>query len=89
MLARVGPVTLPSRAYGPEPLTWAERSRPSVWAWVQWPDRPAERVEASALGWNDRCVVVEFHGAHGTVQTTVWRQAVTVRTERADAVPRP
>lgn len=71
-------VTLPTPAYGPQPIKWADRP-PAVWAWIQWDDRPAERVRAVATGWNDRIVVVEWFGAHGHLNTVVWRNAVTRR----------
>lgn len=77
------PTTLPAPAYGPEPIMWAvlERAdKPAVWAWISWRDRPAERVAAHAIGWNDRVVCVEWDAQPGgTRQTMVWRNAVTVR----------
>ena len=72
------PVTLPAQAYGREPIEWA-RERPPVWVWVQWDRGPATRIAAWARGWNDRVVVVEWTGEHGTRDTVVWRQAVSRR----------
>lgn len=76
--APLPPCTLPQQAYGGEPLVWAQQRAP-VWAWVSWPDRAAERVAAFARGWNDRVVVVEWFSDRGTVDTVVWRNAVTHR----------
>lgn len=75
------PTTLPQQAYGPRPLEWVRRGedKPAVWAWVSWPDRPAERIEAYAAGWNDRVVIVEWYGPGGIMDTVVWRNAVTRR----------
>ena len=74
------PCTLPSPAYGAQPLEWAEvGERPAVWAWISWRHRPAERLPAVAQGWNDRVVVVHFDGPTGTVSTVVWRNAVSRR----------
>lgn len=72
------PCTLPQQAFGPDPVRWT-REQPPVWAWVSWPDRPAERIAAHATGWNDRVVCVEWIGDRGTVNTMVWRSAVTRR----------
>lgn len=74
------PATLPVQAYGPNPIEWPER-RPTVWAWVQWAERPAERVAAVAKGWNDRVVIVEWYGPTGARETVVWRNAVTRRSD--------
>ena len=41
--------------------------------------RMAERIAAHATGWNDRVVCVEWIGDRGTVNTMVWRSAVTRR----------
>lgn len=71
------PCTLPQQAYGPNPIEWAGKSRPPVWAWISWPDRPAERIPAHACGWNDRVVIVEWGTDRGTRNTVVWRNAVT------------
>ncbi|MBW9093089.1 hypothetical protein JNB62_05290 [Microbacterium jejuense] len=75
------PTTLPQQAFGPNPIHWVPRSesKPAVWAWVSWPDRPAERIAAFARGWNDRVVNVEWNGPRGTTETMVWRNAVTRR----------
>lgn len=73
------PCTLPQQAYGPNPIEWAGRQRPSVWAWISWPDRPAERTPAVATGWNDRVVIVEWMTDRGTRNVVVWRNAVTRR----------
>ena len=73
------PVTLPQQAYGPEEITWVKGERPPVWAWVNWPDRPAERIAAFATGWNDRIVVVNWYTSHGAVSAVVWRNAVRRR----------
>lgn len=77
--AAVAPVTLPAAAYGPQPITWATGSRPSVWVWLSWPDRPAERIAAFAKGWNERVVIVGWDGQGGERDTVVWRNAVTRR----------
>jgi hypothetical protein len=79
------PCTLPQQAYGPEPLEWARSSKPPVWAWLTWPDRPASRVEAFAVGWNDRVVIVEWDGEGGMRRTVVWRNAVTRRSATTPA----
>ncbi|SDQ87478.1 hypothetical protein [Microbacterium sp. cf332] len=47
-IMRIPPCTIPMQAYGPQPLTWAEQ-RPTVWAWVSWPHKPAERIAAVAV----------------------------------------
>lgn len=79
--ADVPPRTLPASAYGPYPIRWVRGGgRPPVWAWMVWPDRPATKIAAFATGWNDRVVIVEWDGAHGTCNTVVWRNAVTHRT---------
>lgn len=71
------PVTLPSQAFGPQPLEWpAPADRPIVRVWVQWDRGPATRVEAVAYGWNDRVVVVQWDTSFGPMRTTVWRTAV-------------
>lgn len=81
--ASSAPCTLPTPAYGPEPLEWAKTGeRPSVWAWITWPGRPATREQAVAHGWNDRVVVVHFDGPTGTLNTVVWRSAVRRRDGR-------
>lgn len=79
--ARPRPTTLPAQAYGPGRIDWvpANQSRPAVWAWVSWPDRPAERIAAFASGWNDRVVIVTWDGPGGAIDTVVWRNAVTRR----------
>lgn len=78
------PVTLPSQAFGPQPIEWpAPADRPSVRAWVQWDHGPATRIVATAHGWNDRVVVVRWDTDFGPLQTTVWRGAVTRRLETA------
>jgi hypothetical protein len=74
------PVTLPVAAYGPQPIEWAAQGeRVAVWAWVQWKDRPAERIPAVATGWNDRVVIVQWYSEGGVRDTVVWRNAVTRR----------
>lgn len=79
--ARPRPTTLPTAAYGPHKIEWVPRGQPvpPVWAWITWPDRPAERIAAFAKGWNDRVVVVQWSGPTGTLDTVVWRNAVTRR----------
>jgi hypothetical protein len=77
VLASVRPVTLPMQAYGPQPVEWFDPKLP-VWAWVQWPDRAAERVEAWACGANNLVVVLEVPCDGGHWQPVVWRNAVTV-----------
>lgn len=73
--------TLPQQAYGLQPIAWvpAHEPRPEVWAWITWPDRPAERLPAVATGWNDRVVIVEWMTVHGVRNVVVWRNAVTRR----------
>lgn len=78
MLASPRAITLPVQAYGPQPIEWAETPA-SVWAWISWADRPAERVVAVATGWNDRVVVIEWDGPGGSRSVVVWRNAVTRR----------
>lgn len=73
----VAPVTLPMQAYGPREVEWFP-PRP-VWAWVQWPNRPATRVPCVAVGANDRVVILEVPCDGGHWQPVVWRNAVTVR----------
>lgn len=73
------PCTLPQQAYGPQRIEWVKGSNPPVWAWVSWPDRAAERIAASARGWNDRVVVVTWYGPRGQLDCVVWRNAVTHR----------
>lgn len=79
------PCTLPQQAYGPQHLVWA-KSRLPVWAWISWPDRPAERIAAFARGWNDRVVNVSWYGPRGEVDCVVWRNAVTHRSATQTAV---
>lgn len=82
MLDSVAPVTLPPPpAYGPEPITWIEHDRPQVWAWIQWPDRVAERVPATVQGHNDRVVMISFYGDRGERYAIVWRNAVRLRND--------
>lgn len=57
-----------------------------VWAWISWPDRPAERIAAFARGWNDRVVNVSWYGPRGEVDCVVWRNAVTHRSAAQAAV---
>lgn len=78
-LASVPPATLPAQAFGPAPVEWFDQRR-AVWAWVQYPNRAAERVAAWAVGANDRVVVVDVPCDGGHWQPVVWRNAVTVRT---------
>ena len=77
-LSAIAPCTLPRAAYGPQPIEW-HHDPVSVCAWISWPHRAAERVEAVARGWNDRVVVVEWYAERGTLSTVVWRNAVTRR----------
>ncbi|MER7798254.1 hypothetical protein [Microbacterium sp. NPDC096154] len=76
MLGGIAPCTLPPDAWGPQPIEWQQK-HPSVRAWISWPHRVAERVEAFAAGWNDRVVVVRWHTERGMRETVVWRNAVT------------
>lgn len=90
---RIPPCTLPHHAFGREDIHWAGAAqKQSVWAWISWPHKPAERLAARAIGWNDRVVIVEWDDRTGTRNTVVWRNAVTLRTPTptpdADA-PRP
>lgn len=73
------PTTLPLQAYGPEPIVWARRPQPEVWAWISWRDAPASKVPAVAAGWNDRVVIVEWEAPGGRRSVVVWRNAVTRR----------
>jgi hypothetical protein len=76
------PLHAPSSRVRPRTYQWVPlgRSKPPVWAWVQWPQRPAERIAAFASGWNDRVVIVEWSGPGGTRNAVVWRHAVRRRT---------
>lgn len=78
VLSSIGPCTLPTAAYGPEPIEW-HPDPPPVYAWITWPHRAAERVEAVARGWNSRVVVVEWTAERGSLSTVVWRSAVSRR----------
>lgn len=82
----VPPCTLPLQAYGPESIEWCKPPRPAVWAWVQWPQKPAERIAATAVGWNDRVVIIVWNGDRGELNTVVWRNAVTRRSEGSTGV---
>jgi hypothetical protein len=64
-LERQSPVTLPQPAYGAQPIEWFKDRRP-VWVWVQWRDRPAQRLPGWAVGANDRVVMiaVDIGGDH-------------------------
>lgn len=76
------PGTLPMQAYGPRALHWPQRGgqRP-VWAWINWREGPATRIPATAVGWNDRVVIVEWwDDTGGQRSVAVWRTAVTHRT---------
>lgn len=86
VITSVKPITLPMQAYGPQKVEWFERKHP-VWAWVSWPDRAAERMEAWALGANDRVVILEVPCDGGHWSPVVWRNAVTVRTIQVERDP--
>ena len=73
------PCTLPTRAYGPQPIEWARGVQPPVWAWISWQEGPATRIPAVAAGWNERVVVVEWEAPGGRRSVVVWRNAVTRR----------
>lgn len=77
VVASVKPLTLPMQAYGGG-VDWFDAKRP-VWAWVHWPNRAAERIEAWAVGATDRVVVLEVPCDGGHWTPVVWRNAVTVR----------
>ncbi|TLF33211.1 hypothetical protein [Microbacterium sp. 5K110] len=77
-LARVPPVTLPTPAWGPQPIGWFTGTRP-VWVWVSWRDRPATREPGVARGANDRVVMVSIDVGGDHWEPVVWRNAVTVR----------
>lgn len=79
--APLPPCSLPRQAYGPQEIVWAREPVP-VWAWIIWPDRPAEKLPCTATGWNDRVVFVQWYSQRGQVQATVWRNAVTHRRPR-------
>ncbi len=87
VVSNIAPCTLPAAAYGPQPIEWHNDPAP-VWAWVSWPHRATERLEAFARGWNDRVVIVEWTADRGTLSTVVWRNAVTRREEDFDATER-
>lgn len=76
--AEPAPITLPVQAYGPQKIEWT-REHASVWAWISWPHKPAERIPARVLGFNDRVCVVEWDTVTGVRNTVVWRNAVTLR----------
>ena len=76
--APVSPCSLPMQAYGPQKVTWVPKPLP-VWAWIIWPDRPAEKLPCFAAGWNDRVVFVQWYSDRGQLQATVWRNSVTHR----------
>ncbi len=76
VLTRIAPCTLPPSAWGTQPVTWHKGGQ-RVHAWITWPHQTAERVNAIAVGWNDRIVVVRWQGSNGTWETVVWRSAVT------------
>ncbi|MBQ9917341.1 MAG: hypothetical protein IJO71_09095 [Microbacterium sp.] len=77
-LARESPCTLPIQAFGRQPIEWFKEARP-VWAWVQWRDRPAERIPAVARGANNLVVMLAFDVAGDHWEPVVWRNAVTIR----------
>lgn len=76
--AEPAPITLPVQAYGSQKVEWPQEHAP-VWVWISWPHKPAERVPARVLGFNDRVCVVEWDAATGVRNTVVWRNAVTLR----------
>lgn len=76
---RLTPVTLPQQAYGPQPIQWAQGTKPAVRVWMSWVEAPASRIEAVAIGWNDRVVCVEWEAVGGRRSCVVWRNAVTKR----------
>ena len=71
------PCTLPTRAYGPQPIEWARDRQHEVWVWVTWQEGPATKIPAVAAGWNDRVVIVEWEAPGGRRSNVVWRNAVT------------
>ncbi|WP_052226421.1 hypothetical protein [Microbacterium mangrovi] len=76
---RPQPINLPEAAFGPHPLEFGRRAQ--VWAWVPFTDGRQWRLPGEAAAWNDRVVQFEWWSLKGggTRSTTVWRQAVTVR----------
>ena len=74
------PCTLPSQAYGPQPIVWERTKRTPVWAWISWRDGPATRIPCYVAGHNDRVVIVEWEAKGGQRSVVVWRNAVTRRT---------
>lgn len=80
VVQNLAPCTLPSAAYGAEPIEWTA-DRPLVWAWISWPHKAAERLPARATGWNDRVVVVAWDTERGERNAVVWRGAVSRRAE--------
>lgn len=72
--------TLPQQAFGPQPFEWTNRGEP-VWAWISWAAGPATRIPATATGWNDRVVCVEWEAHGGRRSVIVWRNAVSRRTQ--------
>lgn len=78
--ARPQAINLPEGAYGPRQLEFGTRAQ--VWAWVPFTDGRHWRLPGEAAAWNDRVVQFEWWSLKGggTRSTTVWRQAVTIRT---------
>jgi hypothetical protein len=78
--ARPQPINLPEGAYGTGALEFGSRAQ--VWAWVPFTDGRHWRLPGEAAAWNDRVVQFEWWSLKGggTRSTTVWRQAVTMRT---------
>ncbi|MFG6401480.1 hypothetical protein [Microbacterium sp. P04] len=70
------PATLPPDAFGPRPIEWSG-AQTSVWLWVQWHDRVAERRKGYVKGSNDRVCVAWVDGPGGGWEIVVWRQGVT------------
>lgn len=65
--AAAAPITLPVQAYGLQPIEWVPHGNgPEVSVWVSWANRPATRIRATAAGWNDRVVIVEWGSAWWT-----------------------
>lgn len=79
----IAPCTLPPQAWGTQPIHWYQHGTdelPTVWAWITWPHRVTERLEAVVLGMNDRVCIVEIRpDIWSRWQPVVWRAAVTRR----------
>lgn len=79
-LIRPQPISLSEREVG-DRVTQAARPV-DVSAWVRFPESPI-RVEAEAVAWTDRAVLIEFTMRDGAKRRAwVWASAVTRRGRR-------